>query len=61
MLQSDEVGRIGVTCAARRNLDEVHLLLDKLAVLRRDVEARTRRVEGALVLTTVWSGRRSCC
>ena len=55
MLQSNEVGRIGVTCAARRNLDEVHLLLDKLAVLRRDVEARTRRVEGALVLTTLWS------
>ena len=55
MLQAGEVGRIGVTCAARRNLDEVHLLLDKLAVLRRDVEARTRRVEGALVLTTVWS------
>ncbi len=55
LLQSNEVGRIGVTCAARRNIDEVHLLLDKLAVLRRDVEARTRRVEGALVLTTLWS------
>jgi len=55
LLQSNEVGRIGVTCAARRNLDEVHLLLDKLAVLRRDVEARTRRVEGALVLTTLWA------
>jgi hypothetical protein len=55
LLQANEVGRIGMTCAARRNPDEVHLLLDKLAVLRRDVEARTRRVEGALVLTTLWS------
>ena len=44
-----------MTCAARRNPDEVHLLLDKLAVLRRDVQARTRRVEGGLVLTTLWS------
>jgi hypothetical protein len=55
LLQSNEVARIGMTCAARRNPDEVHLLLDKLAVLRRDVEARTRRVEGVLVLTTLWS------
>jgi hypothetical protein len=55
LLQSNEVGRIGMTCAARRNPDEVHLLLDKLAVLRRDVDARTRRVEGALVLTTLWA------
>ena len=56
MLQANEVGRIGVTCATRDHLDEVHLLRDKLAVLRRDVDARTRRIEGALVLTTVWSG-----
>ena len=56
LLQANEVGRIGVTCASRRNPDEVHLLLDKLAVLRRDVDARTRRVEGALVLTTLWPG-----
>ncbi len=54
-LSAHEAGRIGVTCTARRNPDEVHLLLDKLAVLRRDVNARTRRVEGALVLTTLWS------
>jgi hypothetical protein len=54
-LQANETGRIGVTCAARSAPDQVHLLLDKLAVLRRDVEARTRRVEGSLVLTTLWA------
>jgi len=54
-LQSNEVGRVGITCVERHAPDEVHLLLDKLAVLRRDVQARTRRVEGALVLTTLWS------
>ena len=48
------MGRIGITCAARSAPDEVHLLTDKLAVLQRDVQARTRRVENALVLTTVW-------
>jgi hypothetical protein len=53
-LQANEVGRIGMTCAARRAVDEVHLLTDKLAVLQRDVQTRTRRVENALVLTTVW-------
>jgi hypothetical protein len=54
-LQANEVGRIGVTCAARRVPDQIHLALDKLAVLRRDVEARTRRIEGTLVLTTIWA------
>jgi hypothetical protein len=54
-LQANETGRIGVTCTARRHPDEVHLLLDKLAVLRRDVEARTRKIEGSLVLTTLWA------
>jgi hypothetical protein len=53
-LQANEVGRIGVTCASRRAPDEVHLLTDKLAVLQRDVSGRTRRVEDALVLTTIW-------
>ena len=53
-LQANEVGRIGVTCAAKSSPDEVHLLSDKLAILQRDVKARTRRVENALVLTTVW-------
>ncbi|HEX8207562.1 MAG TPA: hypothetical protein VF587_15980 [Solirubrobacteraceae bacterium] len=53
-LQANEVGRIGVTCAARKHPDELHFLSDKLAVLRRDVDARTRRVEGSLVLTTLW-------
>jgi hypothetical protein len=53
-LQANEVGRIGVTCAARSAPDEVHLLTDKLAVLQRDVQGRARRVEGALVLTTIW-------
>jgi hypothetical protein len=53
-LHANEAGRIGVTCAARRFPDEVHLLLDKLAVLRRDVEARTRPIDGTLVLTTLW-------
>jgi hypothetical protein len=54
-LQSNEVGRIGVTCPNRSHPDEIHLLSDKLAVLRRDVDARTRRVEGSLVLTTIWA------
>jgi hypothetical protein len=53
-LQAHEVGRIGVTCAARSAPDEVHLLTDKLAVLQRDVQARSRPVENALVLTTIW-------
>jgi hypothetical protein len=53
-LQANEVGRIGVTCTARGVIDEVHLLTDKLAVLQRDVQTRTRRVENALVLTTLW-------
>ena len=53
-LQANEVARIGVTCAARGAPDEVHFLSDKLALIHRDVEARTRRIEGALVLTTVW-------
>ena len=55
ILQAHEVGRIGVTCAAKSAPDEVHLLTDKLAVLQRDVQTRTRRVENALVLTTIWS------
>ena len=53
-LQANEVGRIGVTCAARSTPDEVHLLTDKLAILQRDVQTRTRPVENVLVLTTVW-------
>lgn len=53
--QANEVGRIGVTCAARTQPDHIHFLSDKLAVLRRDVDARTRRVEGSLVLTTIWA------
>ena len=53
-LQANEVGRIGVTCAARSAVDEVHLLTDKLAVLQRDVQTRTRQVENALVITTIW-------
>jgi hypothetical protein len=53
-LQAHELGRIGVTCTARRAPDEIHLLTDKLALLQRDVTSRARRVENALVLTTVW-------
>jgi hypothetical protein len=53
-LQSNEVGRIAVTCAARSAVDEMHLLTDKLAVLQRDVQGRQRRVENGLVLTTIW-------
>jgi hypothetical protein len=54
LLQQNEVGRIGITCTARSAPDEVHLLTDKLAIIQREVQARTRRVENALVLTTVW-------
>jgi hypothetical protein len=54
LLQSNEVGRIGMTCAARSAPDEVHLLSDKVAIFQRDVQARTRRVENGVVLTTVW-------
>ena len=54
LLQANEVGRIGMTCAARSAPDEVHLLTDKLAILQRDVQARTRPVENALILTTIW-------
>lgn len=37
-----EIGRIGLPCANPAAVDEVHLLVDKLAVIR-----RTRRAEGA--------------
>lgn len=37
-----EIGRIGLPCAKPEAVDDVHLLIDKLAVIR-----RTRRAEGA--------------
>ncbi len=54
LLQANEVGRIGITCAARSAPDDVHLLTDKLPILHRNVQSRTRCVENALVLTTLW-------
>lgn len=52
--QMAETGRIGIPCAARTDPDEVHLLEDKLAAIRRTVDARGARIEDVLVLTTVW-------
>lgn len=49
-----EIGRVGLACAAPRDLDEVHLLTDKLAVIQRDRPVGTSGVTvGALYLTTV--------
>lgn len=49
-----EIGRVGLACAAPRDLDEVHLLTDKLAVIQRDRPVGTSGVTvRALYLTTV--------
>jgi hypothetical protein len=49
-----EVGTIGLACSAPRNLDEVHLLTDKLAVIQqRKLFGADGRDVGALFYTTV--------
>ena len=60
MLSSDrelldtEIGRVGIACAAPRALDDVHVALDKLAVIQRErpVGADGDRV-GVLLFTTL--------
>jgi hypothetical protein len=49
-----ETGSIGVACGEARELDEVHLLIDKLGIIQRerDVAGGAARV-GALVFTTL--------
>ncbi len=48
-----EIGRVGLACAAPADLDDVHLLTDKLAVIQRDRPVGTGITVQALYLTTV--------
>lgn len=49
-----EVGMMGVACARPREIDEVHLLADKLAFIQRDRAVGTDgRTVGALSITTI--------
>jgi hypothetical protein len=52
--QMAETGRIGVSCVAKTEPDEVHLLEDKVAAIQRPVEARGVTIDDVLILTSVW-------
>ncbi len=48
-----EIGRVGLACAAPADLDEVHLLSDKLAIIQRPLEVGLGISVQAMYLTTV--------
>lgn len=48
-----EVGRVGLPCVQGEALDDVHLCLDKLALIQRDHRVADGRTVGALYLTTL--------
>jgi hypothetical protein len=48
-----EIGRVGVPCAHPDAVDDVHLCIDKVALLQRDHVVGNGRSVGALYLTTI--------
>jgi phenylacetate-coenzyme A ligase PaaK-like adenylate-forming protein len=50
----NEVARAGVACAAPSSVDDVHVVTDKLAVIRHEREIGGRQI-GSLLLTTLLS------
>jgi hypothetical protein len=52
--QLAETGRAGVSCTARSDPDDVHLLEDKLAAIGRTIDAHGASIDDVLVLTGVW-------
>ncbi len=50
-----EIGRIGMACAAATEIDDVHLMTDKIAVIQRDqqLNADSSTTVGALIFTTI--------